>query len=583
MDRVRAQSVVSVLFQNDLAQNAPQLFKPADAPRIVLIPASQAIVGVRERLAEPLLVLLFAVGTILLIACANIAGLVLARSARRAKEMSVRLALGASHSRIVRQVLTENVLLSLSGGLLGILLAYWGTSSLVAFMSTGGLWPSVLQVHPDAKILGFAAAASLLTGILFGLAPASRIFRVELTSALKESSGASGSIEHRAGRRWSLGSALVVAQIALSALALVGAGLLVRTLENLKGIDVGFDTRNILTFGIDPTLNGYSGPQIQSFYNQLRDRINAIPGVLSSTYSYDALLSGNRWRSSFHLADGTKGVTEGLAVGPDFVATMGIPLLSGRALKLPDFDPTLNPLPVLVNQSFAKRFFGDQNPLGQHLTDLCRESVCEVVGLVGDAKYESLRKPLGPVVYVPQRPSSTIFEIHTAGNPVSIVPAIREAVGKLDANLPVYGIRTQADQLDQILFQNRLIARLSSFFGLLALLLASIGVYGLLSYEVVCRTREIGIRVALGAQRRDVLRLVVGRGILLTTVGLLLGVALAAALTRFLASLLYGVSGTDPLTFAGVAALLIFVALAACYVPARRAMRVEPIKALRYG
>ena len=585
VDLARAQSAASVVFQDELSQNAPQVFKPADAPRILLVPAPQAIAGIRERLTEPLLVLLFAVGTILLIACANVAGLVLARSARRVKEISLRLALGASHFRIVRQVLTESILLSLAGGVLGVLLAYWATTFLVAFMSGGGLWPRVLQVQPDANVLSFALAASLLTGILFGLAPASRIFRVDLTSALKESSGASASVEHRASRRWSLSGALVVAQIALSALALVGAGLLVRTLQNLRSINVGFDTRNILTFGIDPTLNGYSGPQIQSLYDQLRARINAIPGVLSSTYSFDALLSGNWWNSSFHLLGSihsTEGVTEALGVGPDFIETMGIPLLSGRALKLSDFDPTLNPRPVLVNQLFAKRFFENQNPLGHRFDELCHESACEVVGVVGNAKYENLRKPLGPVVYVPQQPSSAIFEVHTAGNPVSAVSAIREAVGKLDANLPIFNVTTQSAKLDQLLFQNRLVARLSSFFGTLALLLACIGVYGLLSYEVACRTREIGVRMALGAQPADVLRMVIEQGMFLAVAGIVAGIAGALALTRFLRSLLFEIKPMDPATFIGAAILLALVALAACYIPARRATRVDPMEALRY-
>ncbi|MFZ0921739.1 MAG: FtsX-like permease family protein, partial [Candidatus Acidiferrales bacterium] len=453
----------------------------------------------------------------------------------------------------------------------------------------------------------------------------------DLTPALKDSAGAFRSRPHK----FSAGGALVVAQVALSVVALIGAGLLVRTLENLRNLNPGFDPHNVLLFSIDPTLIHYKDTQIQSLYRDLRDGLAALPGVTSVSYSSDALLSGGLWSGTARLEQrsGKSEVhVDMLATGPDFLSTMRIPLLQGRSFTPADFDlaarlraaetepqnaasspsspnaPPTTPhatappaaipaLPVLVNREFVREYLADENPLGVGInrgkgqssgasngagTGDSESGGWQIIGVVGDAKYDTLRRNIHPTIYVPFVGGGGDFELRTAADPRALISAVRSVAAKLNSDLPLSDVHTQTEQIDLLLWQERLVARVSSFFGLLALGLACVGLYGLLSYEVTRRTREIGIRAALGAQRGDILRLVVGRGILLTIAGLALGVALAAALTRFLASLLYGVSATDPLTFAFVVALLVLVALAACWIPARRAMKVEPIEALRY-
>jgi len=499
----------------------------------------------------------------------------------------VRLALGAGRARIARQLLTESLLLSLAGGTSGILLAYWSVQSLAAFMSRGGFWPSHLSVQLDLRVLVFTVAASVFTGILFGLAPAFRGMRLDLTPALKESPAA---LATRAStRQWpSLGSGLVVAQVALAILALSGAGLLVRTLENLKSIKPGFDTQNVLLFSIDPTLNGYTDAQIHGLYSQLQQRLEGLPDVLLASYSFDPLLSGDIWSSSFKIegdAQNTQHMTDALQVGPKFFETLHIPVLAGRTLSPNDFNPARGSTwcPTVVNEAFARRFFKEQTPLGRSISGLgVKYPSCEIVGVVGDAKYQTLRSEISPTVYVPQKEGSATFEVRATANPETIIPAVRSIVSQLDNNLPLFDVKTQSAQIEGSLFQERLIARLSSFFGGLSLLLACIGLYGLLSYEVARRTREIGVRMALGARPSDVLRLIVSQGVVLSAAGVSLGILASLGATRYLASLLYGVHPFDPLTFAVVALLLGVVALAACFLPARRAMRVDPMVALRH-
>jgi predicted permease len=581
-----AQANAQSVFANDVLSESTALFKAKDDPRLVLMPAPQGIVGLHDRFSQSLSILMVAVGAVLLIACANVAGLMLARSAARQKEMAVRLVLGAGRVRIARQVLTESILLSLAGGAAGILLAYWSVRSLVALMSRGGMWPSHIQVALDTPVLLFTAAVALLTGILFGLAPALRGMRVDLTPALKESTAffaASGSQT----RRWGLGDVLVAAQVALSLVVLTGAVLLLRTLENLKNINPGFDTTNVLLFYINPEINGYTDQQTHTLYSELQQRLSALPGVLGITYSYDALLSGNSWITSFYVegeAAKPQHVSLGLQVGPGFFEAMHIPLLSGRTLSPQDFtvgpDSTWDP--VVINQSFAQQFFRDQNPIGKHLTGFRADgAVHEIVGVVADAKYRALRSELAPTLYVAQRGGAARFDVRTKANPLALVPAIRAAVSQLDDNLPVSGVTTQSEQIERSMFQERLMTRLSALFGGLSLTLACVGLYGLLSYEVTRRTREIGVRLALGAQPGNILRLVVLHGMSLSTLGSVIGIAAALGLTRYLGSLLYGVHPNDPLTFAAVAILVAIVALAACVIPSRRAMRVEPITALR--
>ena len=583
----QAQAAADAVFRNDVLDKTKELFKTEDAPRLVLMLAPQAISGLRERFSTPLAILMTASGMVLLVACANVAGLMLARSATRQKELAVRLAVGAGRKRIARQLLTESVLLSGAGGVLGVLLSYWSVQSLVAFMSRGGLWPSHLAVRLDLRVLLFTVAASVLTGILFGLAPVFRGMRLNLTPALKESVRALA--PGAATRPWlNLGSGLVVAQVALAILALSGAGLLVRTLENLKSVNPGFDTRNMLLFKMDPSLNAYTSAQAHSLYSQMLQRIEALPGVVSATYSFDSLLSGNYWDTSFRIEGETQNTqhqTLGLAAGPKFFETMGIPLMAGRVFTPQDFSlPSNSPWkPAVINEAFAHSFFKDQNPLGRRITAVGHQGTSqEIVGIVGDTKFRALRSEIAPTLFVPAGAGEAVFEVRTAVDPRIVIPAVRGIVSQLDSNLPLLSINTQSDEIDRSLFQERLMARLSSLFGGLSLLLACVGLYGLLSYEVALRTREIGVRMALGARPSDVLRFVVGQGVGLSAAGAMLGILGAFGATRYLRSLLYGVRPFDPFTFLSVALLLALVAVAACYIPARRASRIDPMVALRY-
>jgi predicted permease len=595
----QAQSAVSVFFRNEMLHGEKPMSQAADDPAIQLPSAQEGLSGARARYATPLYVLMLAVGIVLLIACANIAGLMLARSTVRRKEMAVRLALGAGRARIVRQLLTESMMLAALGGVLGIFLASWSAHALLSFVSSSRSQPLGLSAGIDWRILGFTAAISVFTGILFGLAPALRSTRVDLTPALREDSGSSSHVSHSRIRWLSVGNALVVAQVALTIVVLAGAGLLVRTLQNLKSIDPGFDTRNVLVFSIDPTLSGYKGAQLNNVYRNLQSRFAALPGVNSASYSMMPLLSGSLMITGFPRPGAPdKGEVDAdfLPVGPGFFETMKIPTLAGREFSSADFaaaetsdssaTPSSAPTPAVVNETFVRRYLENANPIGLRFgaseEGAEKNPGWEIIGVVRDAKYNNLRREINPTVYVPITGGGAYFELRTASNPAAIVPAVRSVVGQLDSNLPLFDVKTETEQIDELLFQERLIARLSSFFGLLALLLASVGLYGLLSYEVTRRTREIGVRMALGAQQRDVLPLVVVQGIALALAGAVGGIGLAYGVTRYLASLLYDVRPGDPATLAAVSILLLLVALAACYLPARRATRVDPMVALRY-
>ena len=627
----QAQAAATVVFRNEMLHGASPAAGAEDDPEIVLVPAQAGLTGRRGAYSEQLYVLMVAVGLILLIACANIAGLLLSRGAARRREMAVRLALGAGCARIWRQLLTESVLLSVSGGLLGILFAYWGVHVIVALISGNSSRPFTFAVTPDGRILLFALGASILTGILFGFAPALRSARLDLTPSLK---GISATAQDRP-HRFNLGGALVISQVALSVVALIGAGLLVRTLENLRNMNPGFDPNNVLLFSVDPTFLHYKDAQGQNLYHELRERLAALPGVAYASYSSDALLSGGLWSGTAAIAGRPRESNvevDMFAAGPDFLPTMRIPLLEGRWFTPGDFavaaklsalqkavDSAANspaptkpsaqkspaveawahrpPLPAIVNREFVRQYLAGENPLGVGIdrgngqssgasngagTGGSETREWQIVGVIGDAKYSSQRRTIHPTIYVPFVDGGASFELRTAADPAALIPAVRSAVNKIDSNLEVSDLRTQITQMDQLLWRELLVARVSSFFGLLALALACIGLYGLLSYEVVRRTREIGIRMALGAQPENVLRLIVRQGVVLAFVGALVGIGVALGVTRYLGSLLYGVHTDDPATLIAVAGLLILVALTACYIPARRAMRMDPMVALRY-
>ena len=581
----KAQVETNLLVRNELLHGSKPLLRETDDPQVIALPAQQGLAGIRQFFADPILVLMVAVGIVLLIACANIAALMLSRAASREKEMAVRLALGAGKGRIIQQLLTESVLLSIGGGALGIILAYWGAEGLAAFIASSADQPLLIDAHPDSTVLVFAAGVALLTGILFGLAPAFRGSGVNVSPALKEGSGTSSGATKAAGRRFGLGNVLVVAQVALSLVVLIGAGLLTRTLANLRSINPGFDTHNVLLFKLNPKTAGYSDEKIQTLYGELQGRLAAIPGVASASYASEKLLSNGSWTSGVHLEgqpEKSTVITNILAVGPSYFETMRLPIVVGRTFS--PFDMQSRGEVAIVNQTFVRRFLGDRNPIGFHLGSGPdgKKIEREIVGVLADAKYDSLRTAVEPTAYIPLKAGDAYFALRTSSRPEALIPTVQRVVGSIDDRLPIIDMRTQTETIDRLLFNERLVAWLSSLFGLLALVLACVGLYGLLSYEVARRTREIGIRTALGARSRDVLRLVLRQGLVLALVGAVLGIAAASAITRYLDSLLYGVRPVDPLTFAGVAVLMIFVALVACYVPSRRATRVDPLVALRY-
>lgn len=596
----QAQAAADVAFRNATLQGESPVFKSADDPHLRLVDAQKELRGRYDLTLRPLLVLMLCVGIILLIACANVAGLLLARAASREREMAVRLALGARRVRLLMQLLVESVSLSMVGGALGLLLAAWGARILVAMLSAGSRQAPLLSAHMDWRVLAFAEGIAILTGLLFGLAPAMRGVRVDLTPSLK-SADPSGTAGLRR-QRFSMGNLLVATQVCLAVLVLATAGLLVRTLGNLKTVDPGFDTNNLLLFGVDPKFAGYKGAQVGHLYGELRQKFAALPGVKSVTYSWTPLLSGGQMATMFHRpgtpVDSKDQVqADIMEVGPGFLSTLRIPLQAGRdltsaeftaAANKPAFEPNKTPSPVLVNQAFVRKFFPQQNPLGQNFGDSMAEGPFpaspgyQIVGVVGDVKYADLRKDINPTIYLAISDGAAFFELRTAGDPAAFIPAVRNSLSSVEANLAMFQIDTQKGAIDRQLSDDRMVAQLSSFFGLLALLLACMGLYGLLSYEVSRRTREIGIRMAIGAQAGNVVRLVMAQAVLVAGLGAIAGVAISLGIGRVVSTFLYGVKAGDPLTLIGVIALLVVVALLACVLPARRATRVDPLVALRY-
>jgi len=587
-------------LQSGPAASSSSSVPPADNPEITLVPAGTGLVGRRSLYSNPLYVLMLAVGIILLIACANVAGLMLARAAARQKEMAVRMALGAGRIRIVRQLLTESVLLSSVGGILGVVLAYWGVRTIIAFVSQDDSGLLGFTTGVDLRVLAFTLTISVASGVLFGLAPALRSVRADVAPTLKEGEGTFGSPKRRRARWLTTSSALVVSQMALAMVLLVGAGLLVRTLQNLRSIDIGFDSHNILNFSLNPELAGYERNQVQSLYRDLRNRFAETPGVKSASYSIAPLLSNGLMITMFHwpgTPQDQMSESDVLQVGPNFFETMHIPFLSGRGLSTSDFvlagsggtpgQATVT-TPVVVNRAFVEKYVGKDNPLGKQFGDFAGDGFrptfpgYEIIGVVSDTKYSDLRREIHPMMFVPQVAGAATFELRTPDDPQAFLANIRKVVADVNTNLPLFNVQTESQQIDRILFQERLVARLATFFSLLALVLACIGLYGLLSYEVSRRKREIGIRMALGAQGRDVLRLIVKQGMLLALAGAAVGTAVAIGITRYLSSMLYDIRPHDPLTTISVAVLLVLVSLAACFIPARRATRVDPMVTLRY-
>ncbi len=523
-------------------------------------------------------------GLVLLIACANVANLLLAQASRRRREMTIRAALGAERSRIFRQVLTKSTLLSLMAGGVGILFCVWAGPLIIA-LKPAMLSFIQLDLPLDWHMIAFTVLVSVVTGVIFGFAPALQSSKIDLATRLKNESRGS----HVKSR---FRSVLVVVQVAVCLVLLISASLCLRSLMNAQSIDPGFQIKDRVALELNPRILGYSDMQAKAFYSQTIDRLEALPGVPSVSIT-DYLPLGFASTAQGLTIEGrpasdTKNVTVGsMSVGPGYFATMGIPLLEGREFRAEDNETASSV--VIVNKALAEHYWRGESPLGQRIStgrDAKDQRIwSEIIGVVPTGKYRSLRETDMPFVYHPflrAFDQHATLVVHTSKDPAAMLPVIRRTVQAVDPTLPILEEQTMQSYMSVPLFPAHITGVLLGTFGGLGLVLAMVGLYGVIAYSVAQRTHEIGIRIALGAERQNVLRLVVGQGLRLTLIGVAIGLVAAFAATRLLSSLLYGVSATDPLTFAGVAILLIFVALAACYIPARRAMRVDPMVALRY-
>ncbi|MCI0491134.1 MAG: ABC transporter permease [Blastocatellia bacterium] len=539
---------------------------------VEVVPLREQFVG---RVRPALLILFAAVAFVLLIACANVANLMLARAATRRKEIAVRLALGASRWRIVRQLLTEGLLLSLLGGLAGLLLSLWGMDVLLA--ATPANLPRMAEAGLDYRLIGFALLLSLLTGMIFSLVPALQASNPNLNESLKEG----GRSTTEGGQR--LRGLLVIAEVALTLVLLVGAGLMIRSFIRLQQVDIGFNPQNILTMQINLPLEQYAGSRDWSdFFDRLIERVEALPGVESAAVTQYLPVSGTEGSVGFQIlgqeVDPNAVTSAGIRrVSPGYFRTLGVPLLRGRDFTKQDAQDRKA---IIINEAMARRFWPGRDPIGQQMNLF--GNVREIAGIAKDVKYSSPDKEADPAFYQPVNLWFMNMVARTSVEPGSLIAAVRNEVQALDKNLPVANVATMEQILSTSVAERQFNMLLLGIFAVVAFVMAMVGIYGVMSYMVTQNTREIGIRMALGARPGNILKLVVGQGMILTLSGLGVGVPAAYALTRFLESLLFNVSPTDPITFAGVSLLLAAVALLACYIPARRAARVDPMVALRY-
>jgi predicted permease len=557
--------------------------------KLELLPGAAGYTELRHQYRGSLWLLMGAVGLVLLIACANVASLTLARAAARQREFTVRSALGAGRLRLIRQLLTESLLLAALGSLLGMVLAQWGIEALLALMRLQAGLIS-LEVAPDARVLLYTLAASLLTGLLFGLAPAIHSSRLDLASSLKVAAG--NMAGNAAGRK--LNHALVVAQVGLSVVLLICAGLLVRTLQKLRSTDAGFDRENVVVFDLDFTRRVDNALRAAR-YKELSARLEALPGVSASGMSSYFILSGGTERHYIRVEGAEAQPVEGpncneFQISHRFFETTGTPLLSGRGLSPQDernaeSSKGNGTLAAVINQAMARRFFGEANPLGRHFYCKFEPALkLEVIGVVKDVRYSGLREPAFPAYYIPyfqdkNHNMEMTFALRTTTD--SINSGLRHTVQSIDSSMQVRDVRSMNDLVDRDIHQERVLARLGGFFSFFALALACLGLYGVLSFAVVQRRCEIGVRIALGAQRKDVLLLVISQGMKLALIGMMFGTIAAMVVTRYVGSLLYGISPTDPGTLIGVLLLVLVTALLACWIPARRATRTDPMLALK--
>jgi predicted permease len=548
-----------------------------EIPRLRVEPGGRGIYDANTNDVRALTILTVVVVLVLLIVCANVANLQLSRGTARQKELTIRLSLGATRGRVVRQLLTESLLLAAIGGALGIAVAYWGKQLLPGAPGQAFRF--------DWPVLAFVMAVTMVTGILFGIAPALRGTGMNASASLKETS------RSVVGKRSILSKSLLVAQVAISLVLLVGAALFLRTLHNLRHVDVGFNPENVLLFRVSPQLNGYDEARIATLYRDLLARIGGVPGVRGVAMSQPALLTGSVNSTSIYIhgrayaaesRERDSNSINRVVVSPSFLEVMGIPIVAGRGLT--DRDNQTAPKVVVVNQAAVRQFFPDGNAIGQRFgSSLETTNQLEVVGVVRDAKYDSVRDPAPPTMYVPAaqtRFGNAVLEIRTAGAPASSATAVREAVRQVDPNLPTIDVSTQLEQIERRFAQEKVFATAYALFGAVAVVLAAVGLFGLMSYSVARRTNEIGIRMALGARSQDVVRLVLGESLTLVAAGVTIGVAIALAAGQLVAKLLFGLAPTDIYSTAGAVLLMLMVSMAAGYLPARRASRIDPMTAL---
>ncbi|HEU5238912.1 MAG TPA: ABC transporter permease, partial [Pyrinomonadaceae bacterium] len=578
-------------------ENQPVHLDPKDYPNLIAESGSRGMLDHRREYSSAIYGLFIVVALVLLIACANVANLLLARAAQRGAEINVRLAVGAGRWRLVRQLLTESVLLAILGGAVGVVFALWARSLLVALAGKGaGILPSDVELNLNWRVLMFTLAVSFLTGVLFGLAPAWRSTGLDLATSLKQYRRTTGAVSR-------LSKALIVLQVAVSLLLLVGAGLFIRTLYNLQHVDLGFNQENLLLFRLQPQQAGYKDERLINFYQQVFARLDNLPGVRAATFGSVSLIADDNWMNDILLPGETEKTagrhdTNEQAARENYFATMEIPLLRGRGFTAQ--DDMHAPRVGIVSQAFARQFFPHEDVLGKHVTIIDGNRDVEIVGVVADTKYMSQREEIKPLLYLAWQQAreeigTTHFALRTNGEPTALAATVRQLIRDLDSNLPVTEVSSQTARAQETLGQERLAARLLTFFGGLALLLAAIGLSGVLAYSVAQRTNEIGIRMALGAQSGNVLRLVIWQGMKLVLLGLTFGALGGYVMIRLLASQyfassiwqqtvaqLYGVKPGDPTTFAIITLFLLLIALIACWLPARKAAQVDPLVALRY-
>ena len=550
-----------------------------EVPRLLVESGARGIYDANSRDLRSVTILMVVVGLVLLIVCANVANLLLSRATARQKELSVRLSLGATRGRLMRQLLTESMLLAALGGALGILIGYWGRQLLPG--------PPGQTLPMDWKVIGFVAAVTLVTGVVFGIAPALRGTSMNVSSSLKETSRSVV-----AGRSL-LGKSLLVVQVAISLVLLIGAGLFLQTLSNLRRVDVGFNPQNLLLFRVNPSLNRYDEKKTAALYHDLLERIGSVPGVRGVALSNPGLLSGSVNSTGIYVQGRVYNLARGvnldnginrLVISPSFFEVMGIPIVLGRGFT--ERDDAAAPKVVVINEAAARKYFPNENPIGRKFgTGPETTGENEIVGVLHDAKYDSVRDATPPTMYVPyiqRRAGGAVFEVRTAGVPSSVMGAVREAARQIDSTLPLTDVSTQLEQIEGRLAQERLFAQAYALFGAMALFLASIGLFGLMSYNVSRRTNEIGIRMALGAQRTDVLRLVMKESMVLVAIGVVAGVGIAIASSGLVSTLLFGLPPRDIRSMLLAITVMVMVSALAGYLPARRASKVDPMVALHY-